>query len=272
MQLDCATPGATIRYTLDDTEPTENSTEYVEGFEVTGTTRVRARAFLAGWNPSPQTVVTFFDDEEFSPASLSGLALWVRADAGLGAGDVPVWRDQAGAGNDLVQTAPMQRPSVLVDETNHMPLVRFDGAGDTLLFTNRLTAIRTVFWVVRRSASMTPGYRLLLGDWDVYHFHPDANMKIWGGYTSAVIKNGQTRLDGALVNGTTTDRPADLSVISLVTTGNVSADAFSRDRKLDRSWWGDLAELVIFERALLPSEVQAVEAYLAGRYGIGLAH
>jgi hypothetical protein len=80
-----------------------------------------------------------------------------------------------------------------------------------------------------------------------------------------------TRLDGVPVNGVTTDRPTDLSVISLVTTGSVRADAFSRDRANGRSWWGDLAELVIYDRALSAAEVRSVEEYLAGRYGIELA-
>jgi hypothetical protein len=271
VQLDCATPGATIRYTLDDTEPSATSTPYTGGFEVDATTRVRARAFLAGWNDSPQAVVTFFDEGEPSPASLSGLALWVRADAGLEPDNVSLWRDQGGAGNDLVQSATIQRPLVLVDETNDMPFVRFDGAGDTLLFTSRLTGIRTVFWVIRRSAEMTPDYRMLLGDSIGYDFHPDYSMTIWGSYTSSSITSGETRVDGALVDGLTTDRPADLSVISLVTTGSVSADAFSRDRLYDRSWWGDLAELVIYDRPLDASERRAVEEYLAGRYGVELA-
>jgi hypothetical protein len=58
--------------------------------------------------------------------------------------------------------------------------------------------------------------------------------------------------------------------LSLVTTGDVTASTFSKDRTYDYSWWGDLAELVIYERALTASEVAAVESYLAGRYGIGL--
>jgi hypothetical protein len=78
------------------------------------------------------------------------------------------------------------------------------------------------------------------------------------------------RLNGLPINGVETNRPTDLSVISLVTVGNVTADAFSRDRTYGRSWWGDLAELVIYERDLSIEEVRSVEAYLAGRYGISL--
>src|SRR5262249_1672736 len=148
---------------------------------------------------------------------------------------------------------------------------RFDGVNDELPFTSRLTSIRTVFWVIRRSAAMTPGYRFLLGDLYNYDFCSDSGMKLWSGASaSQFVRDGQTRLDGAPVDGLATDRPLDLSVLPLVTTGNTVADSFSRDRNNGLSWWGDLAELVIFDRALTSIELQEVEAYLAGRYGIGL--
>jgi hypothetical protein len=272
VQLDTATPGATIRYTLDDSEPSEASPAYDGPFEVTGDARVRARAYLDGWNPSPETVVTFYAPDTFTPASLPGLALWVRADAGLAA-DGSLWTDQGTAQNPLVQAGATLRPTLVFDAASRMPMLRFDGVDDTLFFTRRLTGIRSVFWVIRRSPAMTSGYRFLLGDGTNYDFCSDAAMKLWSSSCTAVaVRNGQTRLNGAAINGLTTDRPLDLSVISLVTTGNATADAFSRDRVYGRSWWGDLAELVIFERDLSASEVQAVEGYLAGRYGIGLAH
>ena len=272
VQIGTATPTAVVHYTLDDTEPTDASPVYDGPFEVTGDARVRARAYRNGWIPSAETVVTFYAQDSFTPASLSGLALWVRADAGL-APDGASWADQGTAQNPLLQPSVFLRPTSVLHETSRMPLLRFDGVDDALLFSQRLTGIRTVFWVIRRSAAMTPGYRFLLGDASTYDFCGDAAMKLWSStYASAAVKSGQTRLDGAPVNGTVTDRPLDLAVISLVTTGSASADAVSRDRNIaGRSWWGDLAELVIFERELNSSEVRAVEAYLAGRYGIGLA-
>jgi hypothetical protein len=269
VQMGSDTAGATVRYTLDDSEPDETSPAYAGPFEVSGDVRIRARAFRPGWNPSAETVVTFNGPGAFTPASVSGLALWVRADAGVSA-DGSLWKDQAG-GNDLFQATTTSRPSLAYDTGSRMPLLRFDGAGDNLFFTQRLGGIRTVFWVIRRAAAMTPGYRFLLGDATGYDFCSDATTRLWTtSYTHPAILNGQTRLNGAAVNGTTTDRPAALSVLSLVTTANVAADAVSRDRSYGRSWWGDLAELVIYERALSATEVAAVEAYLAGRYGIGL--
>jgi hypothetical protein len=118
---------------------------------------------------------------------------------------------------------------------------------------------------------MTPGYRFLLGDATTVHFYPDASTKLFGAsYASPFVLNGQVRLNGSSVSPVNTERPANLSVLSVVTTGDVTASTFSKDRTYDYSWWGDLAELVIYERALSASEVAAVETYLAARYGIGL--
>jgi kumamolisin len=55
------TPNATIYYTLNGTDPTENSTQYQSPFAITkkGTTKVRATAFKAGAPDSPSVVATY---------------------------------------------------------------------------------------------------------------------------------------------------------------------------------------------------------------------
>ena len=51
--------GATIRYTLDGSKPTETSNEYTGPFDVTTTTVVRARAWLPGKLPSETATATY---------------------------------------------------------------------------------------------------------------------------------------------------------------------------------------------------------------------
>jgi hypothetical protein len=267
------TPGATIHYTVDGSEATEAAPVYTGAFDVTGTTTIRARAFLDGRDPSRESVVTLIADSEFTPTNVPNLALWVRADAGVsGSNTVAAWQDQSAAGNSLSQGNPRDQPQVVFDSAAERPLLRFDGAGDNLFFTSRLTTLRTVFWVLRRSPAMVPGCWFLLGDAYGYDFHSECSTKFWHyAYANWNVLNGQTRLNGAAINGTSTDLPSDLSVVSLVTAGNVSADAFSRDRVYGRSWWGDLGELIIYDRALSAEEVHAVEQYLADRYHVTLA-
>ena len=65
--LSCSTTGAVIRYTLDGSEPTTNSTAYTQPFSIASTTTLRARAFFKDWKPShPRTETYLFLDEVVS--------------------------------------------------------------------------------------------------------------------------------------------------------------------------------------------------------------
>lgn len=52
LTITAATPETTIRYTLDGTEPNDNSTEYTGPITIDETTTIRARAFKDGLDPS----------------------------------------------------------------------------------------------------------------------------------------------------------------------------------------------------------------------------
>lgn len=60
LSITCATSGATIRYTTDNSTPTDtNGTVYTGPLSVSGTTVLRARAFLSGWLPSNTDTQTY---------------------------------------------------------------------------------------------------------------------------------------------------------------------------------------------------------------------
>ncbi|MFM1558003.1 MAG: CotH kinase family protein [Roseibacillus sp.] len=54
------TPGGVIRYTTNGTVPTETSTLYTGPIVLSASTRVRARAFIPNFSPSPTTSETYF--------------------------------------------------------------------------------------------------------------------------------------------------------------------------------------------------------------------
>src|SRR5439155_5960615 len=91
--------------------------------------------------------------------------------------------------------------------------------------------------------------------------------------SSPYVRGGKTRLDGVLVDGTITDMPRELAVLSLVTSGKVKANQLCRDRAYTdgRSWMGDIAEILVYEEALGDREREAVERALMKKYGIAVA-
>ena len=71
---------------------------------------------------------------QFLPSDLPGLRSWFMASEGvtLVSGDVSVWADQSGHGNDAAQTMAGNRPLFVADAFNGHPALRFDGVNDYL--------------------------------------------------------------------------------------------------------------------------------------------
>src|SRR5262249_39305855 len=62
VRMSSATPGATIRYTLDGSDPNERSAPYRFALLVSTTTTIKARAFKTGFTESTATAATFVLD------------------------------------------------------------------------------------------------------------------------------------------------------------------------------------------------------------------
>ena len=87
-------------------------------------------------------------------------------------------------------------------------------------------------------------------------------------HANAYVKNGSTRMNGSTLSGNT-NYPNNLSIITLRTTGNVSADRFGQDRGFTgRQWIGKLGELVISSSALSDSVIASIEGTLALKWGL----
>jgi hypothetical protein len=195
---------------------------------------------------------------------------------------VTLWSNQAPAPspplapNDALKpsAAALQWPQLAASSAGALPAVRFDGSDDHLLLAISVSNARTLFWVVVEDWRAGGGNanRYLLGG------PSGSEQSFRGGWASLwdssgaspYITAGTTRFDGVGVNGTTTNRPWAFKVISLTTTGDVGFDRLMRHGGQGAPWWGDLSEVIVFDRALSLSEVQQVEAYLGGRYGIAV--
>ena len=229
-----------------------------------------------GWSPN---VVEFYTQPNLPVRD--GMSLWYTANVlssdHAGEQRVASWPDISGNGRHGTANAlgsPVFKPGI----ANGLPVVSFDGGTNTFFTFPRLDDIRTVFWVIREDADATFP-RFLLGSegiGNIFHFHRDPTVAryMWNANAHLNVRDGVTMLNGEGVNGMARAVPTDrLAVISLRTTGNVTANAFVSDRLSQgvtpaRTWDGDLAELIIYSRALSDEEELEVGKYLARRYGL----
>ncbi len=195
-----------------------------------------------------------------------------NGDGTLTTNSVETWKDKlnrntatAGATNVNRQTKPVRT----LNAKNGLPIINFGpaGAGGSSMTYTRLTTIRTVFWVTDIDASAP---QFLLGDEAVYHFHRGPTTpNYWSApNASPYVINGSTYNNGLRVASPTVELiPTGYQLISLVTSGNVQANAFCNDRNISARYGGQrIAEILIYDRALADGERQAVETYLRKKW------
>ncbi len=57
--ISCLTPGATIRFTLDNSDPSESSAVYSAPLQMAASTTVKAKAFYSTWTPSATAIANY---------------------------------------------------------------------------------------------------------------------------------------------------------------------------------------------------------------------
>ena len=174
------------------------------------------------------------------------------------------------------------RPSYASNAINGMGAIHFLG-GQNVVDSNNKNLLFTADASIRTTFSVFKGASFLLTSSATYYdFHrygagdTDATKPLWNsssGWTSLNIRNGTTRVNGADVDGTTYNMPTasndGFNLVTVLTTGNVRANGFNRDRTFHS---GDQhqAEVIIYDTALTGSEILAVEEYLNAKWGLGL--
>ena len=261
--------GADLRFT--DAAGAELSYE-IESWNPSGTSLVwvkvpslaKGGSIIAYWgNPMASATV--------APNALGGLAMWLKADS-LTLTDgatVGTWTDSSG--NSRNATLSQGTPTFKTNELNGKPVVRFAANGESGFTFPTMANIRTVFMIVKETAV---AQHFLLGDDNTYHFHRGTGGILWDPtYATTSVRNGTTKLNGTAVNGTTTALGSGWKIVSLVTAGNVEASRLSRDRSIaGRSWDGDVAEVIVYDRALTANEELLIGGYLAQKYALPSAY
>lgn len=213
----------------------------------------------------------------------SGLHLWLRADAGVNAPNnrMATWADQSGNGRNASMLATLSRqPFFVSNALNGRPVVRFTGAESMYLDVFAQPTTFSVF-VVGKNSNPSESFSMILGPggsspnnqlrWE----NGSQALFVGTGNNLPVITSsiGNTRVYHALsarYDGSTMTAYRDgnlTSTSSFATTGPWTLASVG-------SWYstyfmqGDLAEVVIYDRALSESERSTVNAYLRGKYAL----
>ncbi|MBT3637164.1 MAG: cadherin repeat domain-containing protein [Opitutae bacterium] len=228
-------------------------------FDTDGDGSSDAEELTNGTNPRDANSHAFANS--YSTFLNGNLSLWLDASDLTQAGTT--WTDKSGHNRHATMHGS---PEIVANFQNGKPVMRY--GTDSLDYHSfpQQTDIRTVFWVLRSEAANNAP---LLGDSQVYHLHASTTKFLHSSHPHANVKQGLLRLDGTTVNGVTEDKPNAMSVISLRTTGNVTASNFSRDRtSTSHHWKGELAELLIFNAPLSDQMMSEIEGYLAHKWAL----
>lgn len=210
--------------------------------------------------------------------SLDGMVLWLKASAGTqGPGILRVWVDQTGLGHDATLVPGSQPPKVVNDQINGLPVVRFQGANALNLPAGLMQDARCgQIIAVARIASSPDQLNVLwnLGTgWgstykDALHFEDFGNPD-----TNAVSVETAEQISQYYVYDTSIDADGLLTYrydgLKLLTkhTGKPQFQQFPAIGGYGNgSFYGDIAEIILYRKTLAPAEQAAVYAYLAKKY------
>ncbi|HTB81245.1 MAG TPA: putative Ig domain-containing protein, partial [Opitutaceae bacterium] len=282
------TSGASIRYTTDNSTPTEtNGTLYSGAVSISSTTTLKAIAYKSGFTDSGVTSGIYTIN---APISLSGLCLWLNADAGVTTdsnGLVTTWSDQSGSANDATPDDPSYEPTLVTsasDLPNGQRVVHFDGNHRYLRLPNVMQDPQNpgqqfgqgeIFAVVRSTG--VPGS---LWGWgganNVGSWYPNSDGTVWDDFGSTTIfdtgtpaqdltqyhvyniSSSSTEWTQRFNGRTNYDQLGNaVAFITSPTIGTGSGAAFLT---------GDVAEVIVYNRVLSAAERDSTYQYLSAKY------
>jgi hypothetical protein len=231
---------------------------------------------------------------------LNGLAVWLRADAGtvLNGPGLSQWLDQSGNNRHATQSASASRPTLVNGVINGRPVVRFDGASDFLTFNLPVNGLSTMSLLLvaantqNQNGGESGGERAALfwnetAGWGTVFLTPFQSslnsrfgttqvenrndylrpLSVGSRFTlSTAVKNGPT--DSLYVNGTQVLNTSGKlpTIAACQSVANVG-----RGYDNDTFFAGDIAEILIYNRALTVAERQQAEQLLIDKYGLTAA-
>ena len=218
------------------------------------------------------------------PNELTGLKIWLRADAGVTndvSDRVSGWADQSGNNNHGSQTTAANKPLYVANVLNGKSVIRFDGSAYHFTLVNFLSGLSQaeIFVVLRASNDVPAAHKSL---WKMGSsssvYYPNSEGSLWEDFGSSTLRQGwdpfqplnqyhtynvsakvgqwMSRLNGILYFSTTNN-----STVSFTSSPTLAKNSTS-------FFHGDVAELFCYNKVLSTSDREALGAYINSRYAI----
>lgn len=214
----------------------------------------------------------------FTPASITGLKLWLAADriTGLVDGDpVGTWSDLSGQGNHLTQATGSKKPTYKVGIQNGLPVARFDGVDDVLKATSfTLTQPHTVFAVLKIRAAALNAYLWDGNTTDASSAYQSVagSLRMYAGSNGPIQALGTTNFHVlcAIYNNASSQLYLDGGTPATGTTGTNNPAGFTLGARGSGSGFStiDVAEVAVYSGALVSSDAARLASYASSKYGI----
>ena len=239
----------------------------------------------------------------FDPKTISGLTVWLKADAGItkdGSNLVSDWTDQSGNGNNFSQSTAGNKPTYTASAQNGLPAIVFDGTNDYLTtaatvtlgnYSTFVVASRSVWanlsnsgiWGHNFAAAGTAGRAFGVVGGAFNWWQNNELFSCGNGYGASQTPYAVGPL-GTLTNNS----------YHLISAGNGTANSFARKDKTSIArattnaactssatrislgtwylaassdfWSGGIAEVLIYNSVLSSTDIASVENYLRNKW------
>lgn len=224
----------------------------------------------------------------FNPASVAGLQVWLKADAGItqALGTVSAWADQSGNSNSFAQSNGGYQPAYTAAAQNGLPVVTWGGTNKYLLSSGNITLSNfTFFAILSRPVwsnsqdkgvwghNSSPTQKAFgVNFTNVFLGFSSATPKVLGpigsltnasfhllsaglGPSSSFLRKNKTSIASSVSNASTTEITAQMIIGSL-----------NYPVVIDH-WDGAMGEMLIYNSVLTGTDLTNVENYLQAKWG-----
>ncbi len=290
-----ATSGALIYYTDDDSDPIISPTKklYEGSFSISSTKTIKAVATGASYTTSPIAIAKIQIDTQTQNVPRTDMTIWLKSDNGviMNGSTVSQWTDLSGSGNNATQATSANQPTVNTSTgfPNSLPAIVFDGSSDYMQFPNGFADWNgcSIFLVTKPSVITTN-----LRFFDFATGLNSNNIKIEEINPSGLEFDVNGVATPSAITSSTGLGTTSFQLIEAIHSGNASGQIFSNSTQVGQGslinipsvtrtgcfigkgysagnlFNGQIAEFIVYNRALSAQERASVEGYLYSRYAI----